>query len=298
MAPLETAGKGRLRRASDASISGRTREGGAMRKLSISQAWDETRAILARDGRLFVSVALALIVLPQTILGVVGLPQQSEGGILSRVLFLLALLIGFTAQLALNRLAMSPPITVGAAISRGFKRLLSLVPALLLVGTLLLIVIALIATVLLAMGSIQMPVANQPPTPGLLAMIAIPAVLISAIFQLCVPVAAKEDGGPIHLVRRSWSLGVRNYWRLLAFVVLILLAAGIAVLVGQIVVGSLVVLALGKPDAGSLAALIYALLVALIQSAFTVVGSVMLARIYLQLASASESGAGVPISGT
>jgi hypothetical protein len=269
-----------------------------MRKLSISLAWDETRAILARDGRLFVSVALALVVLPQTIIGVVGLPQESEGEIVSRVLVLVALLIGFAAQIALNRLAMSPPITVGAAISRAFKRLLSLVPALLLVGIVLLMVIALIATILLAMGLIPMPVASQPPTPALLALISIPALLISAIFQLCVPVAAKEDGGPIHLVRRSWSLGVRNYWRLLVFVVLILFAAGVAVLVGQIVVGSLVALTLGKPDPGSLALLIYALLVALIQSIFTVVGSVMLARIYLQLATASETGASVPISGT
>ena len=35
-----------------------------MRALSISQAWDETKAILVRDGRLFASVALALVALP------------------------------------------------------------------------------------------------------------------------------------------------------------------------------------------------------------------------------------------
>ena len=38
-----------------------------MRAFSISVAWEETRAILIRDGRLYVSVALALIALPSAI---------------------------------------------------------------------------------------------------------------------------------------------------------------------------------------------------------------------------------------
>ena len=40
-----------------------------MRRLSISRAWEETKSVIARDGRLLVSVALALVVLPQTIMG-------------------------------------------------------------------------------------------------------------------------------------------------------------------------------------------------------------------------------------
>ena len=35
-----------------------------MSKLSLSRAWEETTSVLARDGRLFVAVALALFVLP------------------------------------------------------------------------------------------------------------------------------------------------------------------------------------------------------------------------------------------
>ena len=35
-----------------------------MSKLSLSRAWEETMAVLARDGRLFAAVALALFVLP------------------------------------------------------------------------------------------------------------------------------------------------------------------------------------------------------------------------------------------
>ena len=41
-----------------------------MAKLSISQAWDETRLILARDGKLIAAVALALFVLPGIVLNV------------------------------------------------------------------------------------------------------------------------------------------------------------------------------------------------------------------------------------
>jgi hypothetical protein len=40
-----------------------------MANLSISAAWDETKAILAHDGKLFASVALALIALPALVTG-------------------------------------------------------------------------------------------------------------------------------------------------------------------------------------------------------------------------------------
>ena len=35
-----------------------------MRQLSISAAWEETKAIIARDGSLLMAVALALVALP------------------------------------------------------------------------------------------------------------------------------------------------------------------------------------------------------------------------------------------
>jgi hypothetical protein len=38
-----------------------------MSKLSLSHAWEETKAILARDGNLLGTVALALVVLPQAV---------------------------------------------------------------------------------------------------------------------------------------------------------------------------------------------------------------------------------------
>jgi hypothetical protein len=268
-----------------------------MRSLSISQAWDEAKAILVHDGRLFVSVALALIVLPQTILGAAGIGQPGEAAPLAAAVLFVGVLIGFAAQIALNRLALGPHITVGAAIGRGFKRLLPLFVALFLVGLALVLALILIGFVLAAMGVIGMPVKGQPPSAGLLVLIVLGIATVSAIFQLLVPLAAAENGGPIRLLSRSWSIARGNYGRLLLFVMIILAAALIVLLASQVVIGSAVVLALGKPVAGSVSALVFALLVALIQSAVTVVGSVMLARIYVQLAGRDEAPAGVPSTG-
>src|SRR5919112_640952 len=57
-----------LRRSDAASITAAEQaKGNAMRGLSISAAWEETRDILTRDGRLLTTVALALIALPAAI---------------------------------------------------------------------------------------------------------------------------------------------------------------------------------------------------------------------------------------
>ena len=42
-----------------------------MAGLSISRAWDETKRIVARDGRLLASVSLALVALPTAITGLI-----------------------------------------------------------------------------------------------------------------------------------------------------------------------------------------------------------------------------------
>ena len=43
-----------------------------MGSLSISAAWDESRVILARDGKLLATLALALIVFPEAVLAGFG----------------------------------------------------------------------------------------------------------------------------------------------------------------------------------------------------------------------------------
>ena len=43
-----------------------------MANLSISAAWDQSKVILARDGKLLASVALALVALPALVTGLVS----------------------------------------------------------------------------------------------------------------------------------------------------------------------------------------------------------------------------------
>jgi hypothetical protein len=259
-----------------------------MRKVSISQAWDETRAIIARDGRLLMSVALALVVLPQTFLSVAGVSGQSQTSVLIGVLLFAAFLLGFAAQIALNRLAMHPTITVGGAITRGFVRVLPMFGSLVLIGLGVIVALVLFYFALAMAGVVAMPTEGQAAPVALIALLLLVVVLLSPVFQLLVPVAAAEPGGPIRLLSRSWALGRANYLRLLGFVFMIFVAAALLVLAARVVIGSAVVLTLGAPNPWTLSALIMGLFIALIQAALTIVASVMLARIYLQAAGGEE----------
>jgi len=58
-----------------------------------------------------------------------------------------------------------------------------------------------------------------------------------------------------------------------------------------------IVIALGKPDPGSVSALAFGVLSGLIQAGFTVVTAIMIARIYTQLAGRHDAQVGVPSSG-
>ena len=126
-----------------------------MRQLSISAAWEETRAILAREGSLLSAVALALVALPTAMQRVcstrVGWTRSTRPGG-STWSPLPASLIALAGQLALIRLALGPSITVGAAIAHGLRRMpIYFVVVLMLVAALVLIAIP-IGLVLGAMG--------------------------------------------------------------------------------------------------------------------------------------------------
>jgi len=174
-----------------------------MRRVSISAAWDESKAIIARDGKLLAAVALALVALPQAVMAVVGLPVGPEAKPLSSLMYLAVILIGLAAQVALNRLAIGPSTTVGGAIGRGFARLLPLFAAFVLFGIVLVLILMLIAIPLAGAGLISIPAPGQPPSPSLILIMLVLLAAGFAIFQLAIPVAAVEAGGPIRLLKRS-----------------------------------------------------------------------------------------------
>ena len=96
-----------------------------MSSLSISKAWDESKAIGARDGRLIAAVALALVLLPQAIYGVIVPPPAMSGEEApswATGLSLIVAVIGVVGQIAIIKLALGPATSVGESILHGFKR--------------------------------------------------------------------------------------------------------------------------------------------------------------------------------
>lgn len=268
-----------------------------MPKLSISRAWEETQKVLAHDGRLLASVALALIVLPQVVTVVVGLPVGPQPSATASLLYIAVVLLGFVAHIAINRLAIGPSVTVRDAIALGLTRLVPVFVAFFLVMIGLLLITVLVVMVLVSVKLVTMPVAGQPPPASLVALLILFSTLGFAIFQLVFPIAAIETGNPIRLLSRSWELGRRHYLRLLAFIIIVFVGLAVVAVVSQFAVGSAILLLLGAPNPGTLSALLLGLIVGTVQAAFTLVAATMLARIYVQLAGVHAAQVGVPRSG-
>lgn len=271
-------------------------------KVSIGQAWDETRGVLARDGALIATVALALLVLPGALVGMVAPPGSelaNSGG--TGLPILLSTLIAFAGQIAIARIALGPPLTVGQAIGLGFRRFLMFFSAWVL--WLLPFVLA-IAAVLGATGIDLTALTPDNPNPPQLPLWANLAVLaltialfvVAARMLLLTPAAAAERGGPIALLKRSWELSRGNAWKLFALLVLVGLVFVVLVLGLGSAIGSVVVLALGRPEAFSVSALLLSLLEGVLSAVVSVGSAVMLARIYAQAAGASVM-ASVPEAG-
>lgn len=273
-----------------------------MTKLSISKAWEETRDILRRDGKLFVSVALALIVLPVAAGALVTPPATLSGEdspSWAPLLGLLIALIGIAGQIALIRLALAPAL-VGDAIGHGFRRLLPAFTALFLFGLALALVLLPLLIAMVGTENLRSAAGSPPPAEVARAVLIVGliAIAVAARFQLILPIAAAEPGGPIRILKSAWRDSRGHYWRLLAFVLLSLLLALIVVLfIGQVMGGLLARSLFGSLEPFSLGALVAGLVSGAAQAAFAAVVSVMLARIYRQVASVDEAEAGVPHSG-
>lgn len=274
-----------------------------MSSLSISKAWDESKAIAARDGRLIGAVALALVLLPEVVFGVIVPPPALSGQAVpswSLLFSSIVAVIGVVGQIAIIRLALEPA-SVGEAISNGLRRVASTIGALLLFA----LPLALILVVLLlAIGGPSAMEAlsggREPASPGVagaILLFVVIAVAISIRFQMVVPVASAETANPIHILKRSWAMTKGHYWRLLAFLIMILILAVVVLLVAQMFGGILARLVFGDVKPLSVGALVAALIAGAAQAVVTALSSLMLARIYVQL-SGRGSGAGVPRSGT
>lgn len=253
-----------------------------MAKLSISQAWDETRAVLAGDGKLISSVALALLVLPGVVLNVIlpngvalGTGQQAAWVVLG----VIVLLLTFTGQLSILRLAMGPHISVGEAIRHAATRVLPFF------GAFLIWVVP-----FLVLGSMPYEIIRSHPGQastgaglGLLAIMAVAMFLAIRLF-LIGAVASAEPGGSLAIIRRSWDLTAGNWWRLFGFVLIFAIGAMILLMAVSSGLGLVARLTLGQVTPLSVAGLLLVLVAQVLTAAIYVVLFVMQARIYNQLA--------------
>ena len=269
-------------------------------RLSLSKAWEDCRRIFAGDGSLLTAIALALLVLPQIVTGVVTPSMNSTPSLGGRVVDLLAALIGVIGQLAIVRLALGPSTTVADAIRHGMRRFPAVFGALILLMVGLFVILVPVVAVLIGAGMIQVPAPGEQPggaftTVALLLGIA--CVLIAVRFMLTVPIASAEEAGPLTILKRSWRLSSGHYGRLLGLELLLLVAAIVLLLTAQIVGGLVAEMIGGDITPFSLSALVFAIVVARAQAAFTVLASVMLARVYVQLGGGGAE-VSVPSSGT
>lgn len=259
-----------------------------MSAISISSAWDDTKALLARDGKLFASVALALIVLPSVVMGVVD-PRVNAGDsapVWFNILIAVISLISLAGQLALIRLALGPSVTVAGAISHGFGRTPRYVLALILLFLATVAITIPFVFAAVAMGMSIEPGADAPVTGSFLVLMFVYLIAILALgtrFLMAMPVASIEEEGPLGLLKRSWALTSGHWVKLFGFLMIFLIGAAIVLLSVQMVIGSLTALMFEARGPMTIAALIESLVQAVATGIFSVLFTLMLARIYVQL---------------
>lgn len=257
-----------------------------MTRLSLSKAWEETRAVLARDGRLLWPLGLAFMALPGLIVGQfmpAGSNPNAEAPGWLLLLLLASLLIGFVGQLAIQWLALKPGERVADAIRRGLAAMPRLFLALILIS---LPVALLIAPFLPGVTKGGEAAAQAALT---IFLILLAALLLLVRLLLVSPIAAAEQPGVLAMLRRSWELTRGNTLKLYAFLLLFLALLVIVTWAVMAVLGSAIILVAGQPSPWSASAMLVGIVGQFAQLAVTLPFTVMLARLYAQ-----ASGAAAP----
>lgn len=271
-----------------------------MTKLSISKAWEETTLFIARDARLLVPLALALIALPAIVFGLAAPDVTNEVAARSpglMVVIMAEFLIGAVGQLAIARLALGHRERLGEAIRHGAARLPALIGGFLVVGVPMGAALAIVA------GSASV-VTKGGAGAGNAAIALVLLVIMTALFVatlivlarclLMLPLASVEAGGPIRLVRRSFAVSRGAVLRLLAAAVLFLVGGAVLLVAVRSVLGAVVIFGLGKPEAWTVSALLIALVDGVVQALIGTVFTVFTARLYAQRSGEAGADTGLP----
>jgi Membrane domain of glycerophosphoryl diester phosphodiesterase len=263
-----------------------------MTKLSISRGWDETAAILKRDGGTLYLLAFGLGTFPQVLLHAMTPAQPGSGGqgTLALVLMFVFLVVGVIGSLAITALALGLERVVGRSLAHGARRVLPLLGATLILMLMLLVTAALLSALfgLTPENAFTGPNQLSPKAAGMVLVLLLAAVLIGARFILTTPAAAAEKGGPLAILRRSWTLTAGNYWRILGFLLLMVIAALVLILSVTFVTGIAFGAVAGPPAPGSPGALTQLLIVAAVNAVFVLAFNVLIARIYAQIVGVAQ----------
>ncbi|GAA4011897.1 hypothetical protein GCM10022280_07020 [Sphingomonas swuensis] len=270
-------------------------------RLSIGQAFSETRGVLTRDGGLITTVALALMVVPGVLAALVEPPATggSEPGSALGLLSLIAGLIGFAGQIAICRIAVGPSLTVREAIATGFGRLPAFFVSLLLW---LMPIVILMGVAMVGAGFDPQNPAASTPEPNLAISLFVMALLV-VLFVVSVrmsfgsALAADTRLGPLAIIKRSWQLTRGHWFKLFGLVVIAAILLFVVVIGLGSAIASVVILLLGQPEAMSVSLLIIALSQQLLSAVVLVLLAIVLARCYVQIAKVGAVDASVPDAG-
>jgi hypothetical protein len=198
---------------------------------------------------------------------------------------LIAALLGLVGQVAIIRLTLGSSVSVGEAISHGFRRFPALFLAMIVLILLYAVLLMPVAIIASALG-VAPPQTGVAPSPGLALVALIIFALLVALwpkFSIMPPVASEEPAGPVQILRRSWELTKGNYARLLGLMLLMILFAVVLLLPAGVVGGLLGKLISPDLEPFSVGAFVAALIGSVAQAVFSVVVAALLARVYVQL---------------
>jgi hypothetical protein len=251
--------------------------------ISISKAWDETRTFLARERALLYPIVLALLVVPDAVVGLIepvapAGEQPAPGGWM--IVAAISLLLSLLGQLAIIRLALGWEGRVSDALRLAFQRLWTVLGAYLILG---LVGAAIAVPLMLALGVRE---GASPPVGAaalVITMMILAFLLIVARFLPMAALALEEKHRPWTLLGRSWSLTQGSYWRLLGFFLIFLVGTLVLAIAVNSVCSLLFTLVLGPSEPFTVSRLLISIADGVAQGIIQTVYAVMLARIAKQL---------------
>jgi len=269
--------------------------------VNMGNVWDRTTEFLSDNLGAAVPIALLAIFVPQSISGAIKLAGTAVAPGLGQTIMLALLLPMVWGQLAVTALALRPDAGRGAAQSTATRQFLQFLLAMLILFGVLILLILPIIIALAASGidlaALTSGAAGPKPdiSPALAGFIGlyglawlVVAVFVSVRFSSLLVAVIAAEGGVVAALRRSFALSRGIAWKLLGVVLLFGLVVGVASIAVTSVFGALFHFL--DPSAGPFAigSIIVAILGGLVTTAYYVIQSSFMAKVYLAATSARE----------